>query len=336
MSLSKDRKVVELAVSLGLSEKEPVASIRDFCLESVASILDQSDIFFDMKQIQIAVCAALRVKVHYIYSDQDLENLSDFYVKKGVFLFSALEQLLDGPIYGFLTSLGTPKNAEEEWAAIIDCRGLKYQKKHWTLWHEIVHRLTLPNVAQPQFRKTEEKKKKDPLEVLTDQITRDLAFYGKIFNPILTDELSLNDGLLTFRVAERVRARFHDDASKISTLIACLDRCGSPGAYVEAAMSASKRDPDTKSLRVKKVFCNSEFRSSGFYIPPNYRIPRDSCISRSFYGRLGTSPMETSLIREEELSSWIDSSGRSLPKASIKVEAALSSYESVKALIFLN
>lgn len=336
MNLSAEPKIIGLANSLDLLEGDPVENIRHFCRERVLGFLRGARGALTMDRLQEIVCAKLGLRVHWVRSDFELSRLADDYIATGEFVFAALQGQLTPDAFGVLIQLQRPSEKGEKWVAVIDCRNEKEFRKHWTLWHEISHCLTAVGQMQLPLRRTTDAPKKDPIEVITDIIASDFAFYAPIFDPIFQREIAKNHGHLSFAVVAAVRADFCPEASFQATLNACAAALPLPCLVIEAglgynkaekaAIAAGKQQIQAK-LRVSKANSNEAGGKAGLWVPLNYRVPDHSVISvahRSYSSQ--------GLSRLEDLGSWTDSRGTSLPTRSVHIEARKSGEKALALL----
>jgi hypothetical protein len=338
MNLDEHPKVIGLANALQLDVVSPVQEIRDFCKRKVERFLRRAASVTDIAELQRTVCERLKMKVIEVWSDHQLAELMEQYVAEPIFRTLPLQ--LSPDAFGVLIKLDrlAPPGGPA-FVAVIDCRGDKRFRRHWTIWHEIVHCLTSVQQYQlPLRRTTTVMREKDPIERLTDLIAGDFAFYRPLFAPILAEEI-LKAGSLTFRVAQRVRERFDADASFASTVNACVACADSPMIYLEAGLSYKKAERAqisagakgiNASLRVLKSVPNESARAKKVVIPLNYRVPESSVITR-LHSRVIVGSAETSMAIEN-LGDWTTSEGRALPRMNVIVEARIMA-ERVIALV---
>lgn len=330
MSLSSSPQIISLANSLGLLTGDPVENIRDYCLNKVKGFFGDVRRPQSMRDIEAVVCAKLKLGVYRIWNEGELDEVIAKYVSSGEIIFAALRQQLGDDAFGIFIKLNKPNEKGQPWVAIIDCRDDKQYKRHWTFWHEVTHCLTTVDQMQLALRRTtvQDEKEKEPIEVLTDHIAKDLAFYGPLFNPILRRELERDGGRMSFALIDRVRTDFCEDSSFTSTLSTCAERNPGPCMVLEAAPGFSKREISAvnagdrtikPSLRVKKTRPNEAMKRLGVFIPQNYRVPADSFIARIYHQETFVRP--DAVWHSENLGTWSDSNGRSLPSRAIYVQA---------------
>lgn len=330
MNISSSPQVISLANSLGLLEGDPVESIQKYCLDKVKAFLVGIHRPLSMDLLEEVICKKLKLGIHRVWSEEDMDQLISKYVGSGEIIFAALRQQLSPDAFGIFIRLTKPNELGEPWVAVIDCRGNKQFRRHWTFWHEVTHCLTAVEEMQLPLRRTtiQNAADKEPIEVLTDYVAKHLAFYGPVFDPILKLELERDQGRISFALVDRVRSAFCPETSFLSTLYTCVDRFPNPCLILRAAPGFSKRELDQiasgkiriePALRVMETRPNDAMRRRELFIPHNYRIPPNSAIMLA-----SRQPSISALIetrRTENLTDWTDSSGRSLPPAVIHVEA---------------
>ena len=338
MNISTEPSIISLANSLELYTGDPVVSIREYCREKLKTIVNKVDRVLSMDHLEELVCDDLNLKVHRVWSDLELQRLSDSYVEKGELVFLALSQQLSSDVYGIFIKLTNPcSDSGAPWVSVIDCRGDKEHKRHWTFWHEVAHCLMAVKEMQLPLRRSlwnPKKIQKEPIEVLTDYLAKDLAFYAPIFDPLLNKELANNRGELSFSVVNTVRRKFTQEASFLSTLITCVERYDKPCLLVEAKMGFSKKEQQENdietgthnpSLRIVNSIPNDFMRNLSLFLPKNYRVPLSSVICEA---KIGTPTVDC----VENFQNWSDSRGHSLRPMEILVSAKKAG-DSVYAII---
>jgi hypothetical protein len=330
-ALALEPKVISLANTLQIDANDPVAGIRDYCLERVRRSIRGLAKITDVRQLEIVLCKKLNLTVHEIWSDAELTDMASHYVAAGEPVFVFLDQDLNDNTYGVLIRLNKRIGSRFCWVAVVDCRGDKRYRRFFTLWHEIVHCITAAEQYELPFHRTKiSGSLADPLERLTDLIASDLAFFDPLFRPLLNEELSVN-GRVTFSGVEKVRERFCRDASFESTLNACVSRCDIPTIFIKAGLGyksveiAAMESPQTQlfptappiaRLRVLTTVANDATRSISLRIHQNMRVPAGSVISSVFLDAnlLGAAGIEN-------LAGWTTSDGDALPNLDVAVEA---------------
>lgn len=333
MNLNTEPKIISMANSLDLDAESPVDSIKKFCHERVAKFLRRGGQITNVGELQELVCERLNLEVKEIWNDEDLERYAAKYcAEREIGVYGAIKSQLKPDTFGMLTQLErrTPKG-KVQFVAFIDCRGEKYLRRIFTLWHEIAHGLTtMDQLALPLRRSTEELIEKDPIEKLTDMIAADFAFYKPLFQPILNAELK-KEGRLTFQVVERVRNRFNPDASFASTLSACAKMAPLPVILLEAGPKLKKEEQRLidsgvasvtdfqPSLRVLQSWSNELARFQLPHVPKQYRVPTESAIAKVYASDRST--VSRPGLSRENLGNWTTSAGARLPNAPVTIEA---------------
>ncbi|HEU0210146.1 MAG TPA: hypothetical protein VFQ78_14355 [Candidatus Udaeobacter sp.] len=330
-ALALEPKVISLANTLGIEDNDPVAGIRDYCLERVRRSIHGLAKITDVRQLEKVVCQKLNLTVHEIWSDAELTDMASHYVAAREPVFAFLDQDLNDSTYGVLIRLNKRIGSRFCWVAVVDCRGDKRYRRFFTLWHEVVHCITAAEQYELPFHRTKiSGSLADPLERLTDLVASDLAFFDPLFRPLLDEELSVN-GRVTFSGVEKVRERFCPDASFESTLNACVSRCDIPTIFIKAGLGykiveiAAMESPQTQlfptappvaRLRVLTAVTNDAARSISLRIHQNMRVPAGSVISSVFFdasmaGAAGV----------ENLRDWTSSDGDALAAVEVALDA---------------
>lgn len=327
MNLNTHPRVIGLANALELDGGDPIEAIRTFCRDRIERFLRGVKRVSNMTDLQQIVCVHLNLAVHEVWTDAELEDVKRRYVAAGEIVFATLAGQLSPDAFGVLFRLNKA-GRRPHFAAVIDCRGDKHQRRYWTLWHEIAHCLTdVKQFSLPLRRTTVTGAEKDPIEQLTDIIAADLAFYSPLFQPILSQELR-SGGRVTFALAERVRQQFCAEASVASTINACVAGTPVPTLLVEAGLGFNKAERERiaagatdiqPTLRVVKAFPNRAARDAGLHIPWNMRVPQVSVIARVYAEDIDT--IFNRGMAEENLCSWTTSGGDALPEVGVTVEA---------------
>ena len=333
MNLNTEPKIISMANALDLNVDRPVEAIMEYCRARVAKFLRRVGRIANVIELQRVVCALLNLTVHEIWSDEYITRFACQYQSENEIAACAfIKTQLRPDTFGMLVQLERrTAKGERRFVAFIDCRGDKCLRRVFTLWHEIAHCLTAKDqLALPLRRTTAEMIEKDPVERLTDIVAGEFAFYEPLFRPILNAEFG-QTGRLTFRVVERVRARFNPDASFLSTLNACVAKSPSPIILIEAGLTLRRSEQRlidsgaaspgdfAPSLRVLRCAPNEAARSTLPHVPKQWRVP-----SQSIIARIHASDVETIFegsAADENLSMWTTSAGGGLPNVEVAVEA---------------
>lgn len=332
--LNDEPAVISLANELDLDPTRPADSIKAYCHERVERFLGKAKHVKNIKVLQALICKRLSLVVHEIWSDSDLSDLAAEYLSKNEIAIAGLVSTQMKPnTFGMIVSCEARAGKDEaQYVTFIDCRGAKAARRVWTLWHEIAHCLTTrEQLALPLRRTTTaESNAKDPVERLTDSIAADFAFYEPLFGPILKSEIK--GGIrLTFGTVERVRDQYNPEASFDSTLRACVNSLSDPVIFLEAGLSykaherkliecgKAESDQFKPSLRVLGSVANSAARQEFPHIPKQWRVPKNSVISKAFSGIFGRDGVGISGL--ENFDYWSTSCGNQLPNCVVNVEA---------------
>jgi hypothetical protein len=332
-TLSLEPKVISLANTLGIEGTDPVAAIRDYCAQRVSSFIRAIGSVTDIGELEKVVCEKLNLRVHEIWSDSELEQITQSYVADGEPVFAFLPADLDAGTYGVLVRLNKRIGKKFAWAALVDCRGGKHHRRFFTTWHEIVHCITAADQYELPFHRTIIGNKfTDPVERLVDFIAGDLAFFDPLFRPHLEREL-LSDGCLTFAAIDRIRDNFCPAASFEATLNACVTRVSSPLIFLKAGMilkEAEQALADSPQsllfaetspqahLRVISTITNDGARRLRVHIPRHFRVPDLSVIALAYTSE-SIQPLDC--MMPEDLSDWRCSDGTGLAPFKVSVSA---------------
>lgn len=330
-TLDNEPKIISMAHGLGIHHANRVNGIMDFCRAKVAALIKRGGKISSIEELENLVCQRLNLIIVEVWNDQQLSDLIEEYArKKRDFAFVHLLDDLDSETFATLIRCEQKtKDNEDQYVAVIDCRGEKSARRFFTRWHEIAHVLTLfQQLELPLHRSTVEK---DAIEKLMDMIAADIGFYPPLFAPILSQAIA-RESRLSFEGIKWIRDTFCSTASLEATFNAASSQTNSPVIPLQAALGY-KRDearelasqqlsliPAPKpvpQLRVKSAVANEHARNAGLKIPPNMRVPKSSVIMRAF----NEGPEFSPLSAEENLSSWSSSRSGPLSYAPVHVEA---------------
>jgi len=319
-----------MAAGLHLSGEDSAQAILEYCRKRVAALLKGVKDLRSITDIERVICDKLNLVIHEIWNDEELERFSRQYVAEGDAKLAALDMELEredsfGVIYerNVLNESG-----ELQYVAFVDCRGKKEQRRFFTRWHEIAHRLTAyQQFEMPFFRVISDDVEKEPLEQLMDKIAGEVGFWDPMFRPLLNRELG--KAPLTFEVVENIRTQFCFDASFRATLNACAGRSSKPVVILDIELAYKNNERELlnrlgerakqfvkPSLRVVQSMPNQAARDGRLYIHKKRRIPPCSIIAK-----LHSSKDSDFAEGQENLSTWIDSEGKSLADVEVYVQA---------------
>jgi hypothetical protein len=220
-------EILDLALSLGVTDPDPESGIVRRCLERIEGWVRENGGVGSIGELESLVLARLHMVVEEINLDGDFERLAETYAKdRNDPIFACLNSLFEEDVYGALIQRrNVSPEAPDRVVAVIDCRGPKASRRYFTRWHEIAHRLTthaeLPKVL---FRSGD-----SPVERLVDEVASQVGFY----RPLL-DKALLETGGEPFSIQKvsAVAKRF-PGASFKATLLACVKAHPEPVTFVE-------------------------------------------------------------------------------------------------------
>jgi hypothetical protein len=245
---------------------------------------------------------------------------------------------LEGELRGFGDYAITIRRARrEEWepqfVSVIDFRGDKVFRNYFSKWHELAHLLTLTPQMRLVFRRTHcGSTARDPEEVLMDAIAGEVGFLQD-FLPVGTS----TD--VSFARIRRIREECCPNASEEAATIGIVKALPIPCILLRAKLALRKQESAdalqmglgigepmaTPALRAVYVTVNNAAREVGVRFYKNWRVPRQSVISRVFAnGEYSESA--------EDLSWWVTSGGSSLDPCPVLVRAK-KRWDSVQALL---
>jgi hypothetical protein len=315
--------VQRLALDLGLrSSAEPVGKIVEFCRRKVQKLIKDFDGHNTPAEILPWLAGKLSTCFLEVNEDSELDRIIGEYAKKKEYAFATLEQEFNGCTEGITLRLSRRQLWEPEFVSIIDCRGRRRLRRYHTKWHELVHLLIMTDQTRMEFRRTHEVgMEKSAEEKLVDIVAGELSFFPEFVEPYIQGEI-------TFAGIEQIRSLVCPDASLTSSAINISKMWNSPCIWIEARLQAKKGTEvgAPLALRAVKVAENTAARERGFRMIANFRVPDNSIVFRSFYGRTFDSEAF------ENLNWWKASSGTRLENRLIKVQVK-SFGDSVQALI---
>jgi hypothetical protein len=330
-ALFLDPKVISLANTLKADGPDALSAIRAFCIKRIRNLTRGVGKITSIQALAEIVCAKLNLIVHEVWSDADLQNVANLYLEQNERVFAFLEADLGPDTYGVLIRLQKSAKSGFRWVAVVDCRGEKQHRRFFTLWHEIVHRITAVSQYElPFYRTFVGAGNRDPIERVTDIVASDLGFFDPLFVPVLVREAAAAKRL-DFEIVGRVRSGFCPEASFESTLNACVSRSDSPTLLVKAGLAFKNAERDamgsaqgqlfpvaapTPRLRVVSTITNAAARLASLHIHRNMRVPTLSIVSNVFFD-----PELLHGSATENLCDWTSSDGGALANIEVTVEA---------------
>lgn len=328
--------VLDIARGLGMpASADPVAYLITYCRR----LVDRWVRDFgprSLGELLSTAAAKIGVIIEQVHEDWDLPEITQRYLADGEGSFARIGSELDQRTFALAIRLRRPRNGCTH-VAVIDCRGSKYARRWFSIWHEIVHLMLNPQL-ELDFRRTTAESK-DPVEAMIDKIAGELAFY-----PPMYDSPLLSSGHPSLSDLENHRKLLSPEASREASYATAVSRLAHPALFLVAglALKASEQRalesrrppavPPTPKLRVLRTAGSENAKPAGLFVPHNHRVPPSSIIYRLFHEEIATSP--DGICQEiENLDRWKDSTGRSLPSLPVVVEATRNGAQVVFAII---
>jgi hypothetical protein len=220
-------EILDLALSLGVTDPDPWAGIVRRCLERVESWVREKGGVGSIGELESLVLARLQMVVEEINQDGDFDRLAAIYaMERNDPIFACLKPMFDEDVFGALIQRrNVCLEASDRVVAVIDCRGSKASRRYFTRWHEIAHRLT----THAELPKVLLRSGDSPVERLMDEVASQVGFY----RPLL-DKALVETGGAPFSIhkVSAVAKRF-PGASFKATLLACVKAHPEPVTFVE-------------------------------------------------------------------------------------------------------
>jgi hypothetical protein len=330
--LDNKPQIWTLAHDLGLKVTEkPVAAIVRFALDRVASIASKYGCK-SLRELLDATACELGTVFKEVRSDHDPDCITEEYVTKGETIFANLHNELRDNDLAVTLKRRNAQKWEPPFVSVIDCRGEKVYRAHFSKWHELAHLLTLTPQMRLIFHRTHGAAVNDPEEPLMDLIAAGAAFS--------CDFIKVEDREISFESIARIRQEYCPEASYQASLIGivkvlpqpCILLRAEPGMRrheelkkLQLSFAQAKPPEPIAKLRAVNVTVNQAARDVGVQMHRNWRVPSKSVISHVF---------ENGGYRQaqEDLDWWITSDGGQLPSFPVLVKAK-SFGESVVALL---
>jgi hypothetical protein len=241
-------EISQLAVKLGVSPADDPLCIVNWCLERVARWVQEVGGVQSSGQLEALICQKLATSVEEIHSEADFARLEAKFASLGRdFIFAGLRGLFRPSVFGALIRRSNAHTDDlAQFVAVVDCRGAKANRRWFTKWHELAHRLTThADVPVIQFREAH-----SPIEKLVDEVASHLGFYPPLMRKALADLGAAQSGL-NFECVEKVQACF-EGASFHATLLACVREFPKPVSYLEGVRGCQRLEI-TRILSSKAV-----------------------------------------------------------------------------------
>lgn len=324
--VSHDPRVLQLARTLGMPshDRNPVAHVVGYCRRKIdewVQLFEPSN----LNELLQTVLGKVGLIVEEIADDYDLKEIVARYLAVGEGGFARLvSRTFDAETYAVVFRLRRPQNGCTH-VAVIDCRGPKRARKWFSIWHEIAHLLTNPQLDF-DFRRTIHPDK-DPMESLMDSVAGELAFYEPLFR------FSPSSGTrISFKALEAHRAQHSPEASRAAaygTIISSLTEAALLLTAKFNLKAAERRDAQSGTLfphlaprpelRGVTVIPSRGAQAAGLFLPRNMRVPSASIIAEVFHNQIVDLTQRT-WVNRENLSMW-ESKGKAQPSFAVVVEA---------------
>ena len=335
VALPRHPVILKLARELGcLGRGDALRQLREFALRRVAQIIVEFPVD-NLHALRLVIANKLRVKIEIIRSDADVERIADEHEGLHPLLRQRLRQeFLISTTEGLTLERDEWDAKQFRYLAVIDARGERAARAHFTAWHEITHLLLHPpQLAFPSFRRTPPRVEldKDPLESAVDHVAGRLAFYPPFFGPALEQAIAAEGGL-SFRALELARETAVPSASLFATAIGSINYVDVPALFVSVRPGLKKAEARTihspqasfafaepspsEKLRAVAVVANELAAGSKLCIRRNMRVPERSVLTAAH-----EAPGEIDLETLEDQSWWETSSSGMLPELRIRVRA---------------
>lgn len=335
--LSRDPKVVQLSRDLGLSIKgDCLATIREFAVGRVGQLIEEGHVpVTSLDTLRRVVALKYRARIEIIEREEDVGRISEANSAFHPLLPKRLiEEFVDGTTEGLTLERDPHHSIQFRYLIVVDARGERAARAYFTAWHELTHLVVHPEQLRfPGFRRSPalSEIQKDALESLVDHIAGRLAFYPRLYEPVIRTTIEEHGGL-TFSAIEAARSRGAPSASLFATAMGSINFAPNPmllvgvGPGVKAEERRMMSSPQQtfsfasvtveKKLRLLMAVSNDGVRGSDLVIRRNMRVPRDSILSQAF-----DSTGDLDLVADEDQSSWETSELGGLPRLPLRVEA---------------
>ena len=241
------------------------------------------------------VAMSFSLEIVEIHEDRDIAQLLERIPPTKEPVFARLAAELDDSTDAVILQRQAQKDWEMPYLAVINCRGWHHSRRYFSKWHEVIHLLLDGKQLRFAFRRRAQKRK-HPEEILVDKIAGEVAFLPDLFGPVLEAEMK-RAGRLGFDVVERVRLRISPDASRESTIYACVRQCNDPVVFLRAKLGYKRSEtrqlndllsslddasPPQAKLRVRAPLANDAAVATGVRFHENMQVPAASLVSATY------------------------------------------------------
>jgi hypothetical protein len=250
----------------------------------------------NLSELLAQIATSFHLEIVEIHDDSDIDELHARIPPSREPVLARLAAELDDHTEALVMQRQYREDWEMPYLAAINCRGWHKYRKYFSKWHEVVHLLLDGKQLKFAFRKTSAAKK-HPQERLVDKIAGALAFHPDLFDPVFARQVQSAGGL-SFDMIERVREEIAPDASRESTIYACLRACSEPMYFLKARMKykrseeqqltdllsgiTSDENAPQRKLRLDTSTASPVAQRSGVRLHENMEVPTDSIVAQAF------------------------------------------------------
>ena len=265
----------------------------------------------DLTGLLDIAAATLGIEFEEIHEPQDLDNLLDRIPPSHEPSMARLSSEFDDETDAIMLKRMGGETWERPFLAVVNCQGRHFYRRFFSKWHEVAHRILEGPQLKLAFRRTMvQELRKDPEEILVDRVAAELAFYQPMFLPVLNQTLA-EQGALSFEAVDQIRNRIAPDASRISTLLACIRNSAEPIWLVRCALGYKRQEErllaqqalpgieptPQPQLRIQEVSGSPSAENQGIRFHKNMRIPSTSVVAQAAndewqFGNFGEEPLE--------------------------------------------
>ncbi|MYD54574.1 MAG: hypothetical protein F4W96_09760 [Chloroflexi bacterium] len=333
------RAAERTAHSLGLPSHGPSTdlAIVDYCRQEVSRLVSAhgGGLPPTMDGLLGRVATCLDVEIVEIHGPDDIRQLLERVPPTAEPVMALVDDELNDETDAITIRRQKP-GPWHRYLAIINCQGQHYQRRFFTKWHELAHRLVDGEQLMLAFRHTTDVRK-DPGEILVDKVAGELAFFPEIVGPHA--ERCLRQHGFTFEAVDALQTAVAPEASQQATALALMRHMNDPAWYLRSAVSLNRTEAriairrigkarPTPLLRIQEVVGNDAAWSCGTRIHQWMRVPPSSLITSAL--RSGTPRTGTELLDD-----WVTSRGGPIGSGSLTVDAQVAG-EQVLALASLS
>ena len=145
MDIRKHPKLRQLARNLHIADTgDCLRELRNHAITTVRQMLTDWRVE-TLDELRMLIADKLSVKIELLYSDEDVDRLSEKYSHViGYFRRILRAEFLTGDTEGLLIDNPKPGKGGRDYLVIVDARGPRKVRAYFTVWHELVHLLLYP------------------------------------------------------------------------------------------------------------------------------------------------------------------------------------------------